>query len=39
MPVNEEPIEVTLLVISAFEELGIRYLIGGSLASSIYGEA
>jgi len=38
MPVNEEPIEVTLLVISAFEELGIRYLIGGSLASSIYGE-
>ncbi len=35
---NEEPIEITLLVISAFEELGIRYLIGGSLASSIYGE-
>lgn len=36
--VNEEPIEITLVVISAFEELGIRYLIGGSLASSIYGE-
>jgi hypothetical protein len=36
--VNEEPIEITLLVIAAFEALGIRYLIGGSLASSIYGE-
>ena len=35
---NEEPIEITLIVISALEHLGIRYLIGGSLASSIYGE-
>jgi hypothetical protein len=35
---NEEPIEITLLVIAALERLGIRYLIGGSLASTIYGE-
>lgn len=35
---NEEPIEITLLVIVAFEVLGIRYLIAGSLASAIYGE-
>jgi hypothetical protein len=35
---NEEPIAVTFLVITALEELRIRYLIGGSLASSIYGE-
>ena len=35
---NEEPIEITFLVIEAFEKLGIRYLIGGSLASAVYGE-
>lgn len=35
---NDEPIEVTLLVIEALEKLGIRYLIAGSLASAIYGE-
>lgn len=35
---NDEPIEVTLLVIAAFEKLQIRYLIAGSLASAIYGE-
>lgn len=34
----DEPIEVTLLVITVLEKLGVRYLIGGSLASSIYGE-
>ena len=32
-----EPIRVTLKVISAFERLGIPYLIGGSLASAVYG--
>jgi len=32
-----EPIEVTLEVTHVFEELGIEYLIGGSLASAIYG--
>ncbi|MBI4533757.1 MAG: hypothetical protein HY711_07395 [Candidatus Melainabacteria bacterium] len=35
---NEEPVEITFLVITALERLGIRYLIGGSLASAIYGE-
>ncbi|MBI5302274.1 MAG: hypothetical protein HY868_09060 [Chloroflexi bacterium] len=33
-----EPIAVTLLVIEALEKLGVRYLIGGSLASAVYGE-
>jgi hypothetical protein len=32
-----EPIQVTLKVVSAFERLGIPYLVGGSLASAIYG--
>lgn len=32
-----EPISVTLRVTSAFEYLGISYLIGGSLASTLYG--
>jgi hypothetical protein len=35
---NDEPLEITLLVIAALEQLRIKYLIGGSLASSIYGE-
>ena len=35
---NKEPIEITFKVIDALDELGIRYLIGGSLASSIFGE-
>jgi hypothetical protein len=35
---NEEPMEITLIVISVLEKLQIRYLIGGSLASAIYGE-
>jgi hypothetical protein len=34
---NEEASEVTLLVIVALDQLGIRYLIGGSLASSVHG--
>lgn len=29
--------EVTLLVVAVLEELGIRYLIGGSLASTVHG--
>jgi hypothetical protein len=32
-----EPISVTILVTKVFEELNIQYLIGGSLASTIYG--
>lgn len=32
-----EPIEVTLKVIKVFESLGIDYLVGGSLASAVYG--
>ena len=32
-----EPIAVTLLVIDALETLGVRYLIGGSLASALHG--
>jgi hypothetical protein len=32
-----EPIQVTLKVIRVFERLGISYLIGGSLASAVYG--
>jgi hypothetical protein len=34
---QNEPIEVTLLVTTVFETLGIPYLIGGSLASTLYG--
>jgi len=34
-----EPIAVTLQVIEALEALGVPYLIGGSLASAIYGVA
>jgi hypothetical protein len=32
-----DPIQVTLKVTQAFEQLGINYLVGGSLASAIYG--
>ena len=35
---HEQFIEVTFLVIDVLEKLGIRYLIGGSLASGIHGE-
>jgi hypothetical protein len=34
---QNEPIEVTLKVTNAFEQLGIPYLIAGSLASTLYG--
>ena len=34
---QNEPIEVTLRVTSVLEKLGIPYLIGGSLASTLYG--
>ena len=34
---SPDPIQVTLKVTQAFEQLGIDYLIGGSLASAIYG--
>jgi len=32
-----EPIQVTLKVVTTFDRLGIAYLIGGSLASAVYG--
>ena len=32
-----EPIEVTLHVAKALADLGVRYLVGGSLASSLHG--
>lgn len=32
-----EPIQVTRKVVSAFEHIGIPYLIGGSFASAVYG--
>lgn len=35
---TEDPIEITLIVIEVLEKLAIRYLVGGSLASSVYGE-
>lgn len=34
---QNEPVEVTLLVTGVFEKLGVPYLIGGSLASALYG--
>ena len=34
---DSEPSRVTLKVVSAFNSLGIPYLIGGSLASAVYG--
>jgi hypothetical protein len=34
---QNEPIEVTLKVTSLLEKLGIPYIIGGSLASTLYG--
>jgi len=34
---QNEPIEVTLQVTGVLEKLGIPYLIGGSLASTLYG--
>lgn len=34
---QNKPVEVTLRVTAVFEALGIPYLIGGSLASALYG--
>jgi len=34
---QNEPVEVTLRVTDLFEKLGVPYLIGGSLASTLYG--
>jgi hypothetical protein len=34
-----EPLTITLLVIDAFEKLGVPYMIGGSLASAFHGTA
>jgi hypothetical protein len=34
---QNEPVEVTLKVTGVFEKLGVRYLIGGSLASTLHG--
>ncbi|MGC9468257.1 MAG: hypothetical protein ACP5HS_06685 [Anaerolineae bacterium] len=32
-----EPIAVTLAVVEVLEQLGVNYLVGGSLASTVYG--
>ena len=34
---QNEPVEVTLKVTTVLESLGVPYLIGGSLASTLYG--
>jgi len=34
---QNEPVEVTLKVTGVFERLGVPYIIGGSLASALYG--
>jgi D-alanine-D-alanine ligase-like ATP-grasp enzyme len=34
---QNEPIEVTLRVTAVLEKLGIPYVIGGSLASTLHG--
>ena len=36
---NDQATEVTLAVIAVLDDLEIRYLIGGSLASTVYGTA
>jgi hypothetical protein len=36
---NSEPIAVTLQVIEVLDRLGVRYVIGGSLASALHGVA
>jgi hypothetical protein len=35
--VENEPLEVTLKVTGAFEKMAVPYLVGGSLASTLYG--
>lgn len=37
MSLDAEPIAVTLRVAAALESLGIEYLVGGSIASSVHG--
>jgi hypothetical protein len=39
MQMPAEPLAITLSVIEVFEKLNIPYLIGGSLASALYGTA
>jgi len=34
---QNEPVEVTLIVTAVLEKLGVPYLIGGSLASTLHG--
>jgi hypothetical protein len=34
---QNEPVEVTIKVTSLLERLGVPYVIGGSLASTLYG--
>jgi hypothetical protein len=33
----DDPLQVTARIATAFEQLGIRYLVGGSLSSSLHG--
>ncbi|MBI3926015.1 MAG: hypothetical protein HY319_10780 [Armatimonadetes bacterium] len=33
-----EPFEITAIVVAVLDDLGIEYLVGGSLASSVHGE-
>ncbi len=37
MSIDAEPIAVTLRVVAELERLGIDYLVGGSIASSVHG--
>ena len=39
IPAPSEVFEVTRLVVTALDSAGVRYFLGGSLASAIYGEA
>lgn len=34
---KNEPVEATMLVIHALDDLGVPYVIGGSLASAVHG--
>jgi hypothetical protein len=36
--VAPDPVELALILGRIFERLGIRYCVGGSVASSVYGE-
>lgn len=37
MSIDAEPIVVTIRVAAELERLGVEYLVGGSLASSVHG--